>query len=219
VTPYLYDPSQGNLLFDVIGRQGLSPSHLNDRIITSVQTAVAAGLPFATHGAPNTAAIFQFTFVPVTPGDFNRDGTVDAADYVVWRKGLGTTYTQADYDMWRANFGQTIGSGAALPSAEPLPVVPEPVVWMMLLTGMLGIFSRRCDSARKKMTNWQAWIACGLLMSLPAAAQADIYRWDNGQLIPGTQGITPGPGVNFSQRTSPQRNLRFADFSGGLDLT
>jgi hypothetical protein len=23
-------------------------------------------------------------------GDFNGDGTVDAADYVVWRKGLGT---------------------------------------------------------------------------------------------------------------------------------
>ena len=73
------------------------------------------------------------------------------------------------------------------------------------------------------MTNWQAWMACGLLMSLPAAAQADIFRWDNGQLIPGTEGITPGPGVNLSspygEWSSPQRNLRFADFSGGLDLT
>ena len=48
------------------------------------------------------------------------------------------------------------------------------------------------------MTYWQAWMACGLLMSLPAAAQADIFRWDNGQLIPGTEGITPGPGVNLS---------------------
>ena len=47
------------------------------------------------------------------------------------------------------------------------------------------------------MTNWQAWMACGLLMSLPAAAQADIFRWDNGQLIPGTEGITPGPGVQL----------------------
>ena len=43
----------------------------------------------------------------MTTGDYNRDGTVDAADYVVWRSGLGTTYTQADYDVWRANFGQT----------------------------------------------------------------------------------------------------------------
>ena len=34
-------------------------------------------------------------------------------------------------------------------------------------------------------------MACGLLMSLPAAAQADIFRWDNAQLIPGTEGILP----------------------------
>ena len=28
-------------------------------------------------------------------------------------------------------------------------------------------------------------------------AHADIYRWDNGQLIPGTEGITPGSGVQL----------------------
>ena len=48
----------------------------------------------------------------MTPGDYNLNGAVDAADYTVWRDGLGTTYTQADYDVWRANFGQTIGSRA-----------------------------------------------------------------------------------------------------------
>lgn len=26
------------------------------------------------------------------------------------------------------------------------------------------------------------------------ATRADIYRWDNGKLIPGTEGIEPGPG-------------------------
>ena len=93
-------------------------------------------------------SINEYVFIPVTPGDYNRDGTVDAADYVVWRNGLGTTYTQADYDVWRANFGQTIGSGGALPSADPLSIaVPEPVAWVMLLTGTLAIFSRRFDSA------------------------------------------------------------------------
>jgi hypothetical protein len=35
------------------------------------------------------------------------------------------------------------------------------------------------------MRIWQAWMACGLLMSLPAAAPSDIFRWDNGQLIVG----------------------------------
>jgi uncharacterized protein YjbI with pentapeptide repeats len=62
-------------------------------------------------------------------------------------------------------------------------------------------------------------MACGLLMTLPAAAQADIFRWDNGQLIPGTQGITPGPRVDLSSWNSPQRNLRFAHFPGSPDLT
>ena len=47
------------------------------------------------------------------PGDFNNDGTVDAADYVVWRKGLSTaTYTPAAYNVWRANFGASLGVGS-----------------------------------------------------------------------------------------------------------
>jgi hypothetical protein len=56
----------------------------------------------------------------LSPGDFNADDAVNAADYVVWRNGLGTTYTQADYDVWRAHFGQTAGSGATHAS------IPEP---------------------------------------------------------------------------------------------
>jgi len=38
-------------------------------------------------------------------GDYNGDQKVDAADYTVWRDGLGTTYTQADYNVWRDNYG------------------------------------------------------------------------------------------------------------------
>jgi phospholipase/lecithinase/hemolysin len=57
------------------------------------------------------------------PGDFNDDGTVDAADYVVWRDGLGTNFTPADYDTWRTHFGETSASGAG---AGPFMAVPEP---------------------------------------------------------------------------------------------
>jgi hypothetical protein len=70
------------------------------------------------------------------PGDFNSDGAVDGADYVVWRKGVGTTYTQDDYNTWRANFGRTFfaGSGSALPSAQSLPAaVPEPCSLVLIL--------------------------------------------------------------------------------------
>ncbi|MEX0610542.1 MAG: hypothetical protein WD229_00360, partial [Pirellulales bacterium] len=59
------------------------------------------------------------------------DGSVDAADYVVWRKGLGTTHTPDDYNVWRAHFGQTTGSGASVPlapgdSPRADSAVPEP---------------------------------------------------------------------------------------------
>jgi len=65
-------------------------------------------------------------------GDYNGNGIVDAADYAIWRKGLGTTYTQNDYNVWRAHFGQTSGSGAALGEFATRPV-PEPGAFALLL--------------------------------------------------------------------------------------
>jgi hypothetical protein len=41
-------------------------------------------------------------------GDFNLDGEVDSADYVMWRKNAGSA---ADYDLWVENFGATGGGG------------------------------------------------------------------------------------------------------------
>jgi hypothetical protein len=70
---------------------------------------------------------------PGLDGDFNEDGKVDAADYVVWRKngtnplpndnGLATAAER--FDLWRANFGEMTmpggGSGEA-PVPEPAAV-------------------------------------------------------------------------------------------------
>jgi len=63
VTPYLYDPSKGNLLFDFIAWQGESPKVLADQI-PGMQITVA-GSPSETEGGRGPVAIFQFTFVPV----------------------------------------------------------------------------------------------------------------------------------------------------------
>jgi hypothetical protein len=71
-------------------------------------------------------------------GDYNHNGIVDAADYVVWRNGLGTTYTQADYVVWREHFGQTLGSGLGASSNNP---VPEPSSVVMLFVGMLVVIA------------------------------------------------------------------------------
>ena len=79
--------------------------------------------------------------IPGLPGDFNQDGSVDAADYVVWRKGA---YTQADYQVWRAHFGQTAFSGTAIPSAGSLSAaVPEPPTVLLFLAGILAMCLRR----------------------------------------------------------------------------
>ena len=75
-------------------------------------------------------------------GDYNQNGVVDAADYVVWRNGLGTTYTQDQYNIWRANFGRTAGSGSGASFGSSSAGVPEPAAPMMLLTGMLATLHR-----------------------------------------------------------------------------
>jgi hypothetical protein len=72
-------------------------------------------------------------------GDYNGDGAVDAADYVVWRDTTGQSGSglaadgngnqqidQGDYDIWRAHFGRR-STGAAEQNATPRNAVPEPV--------------------------------------------------------------------------------------------
>jgi len=73
-------------------------------------------------------------------GDYNGDAAVDAADYVMWRKGIqpllneippvGTTDEQ-DYAQWRARFGIPSGDGSG---GSGDGAVPEPTT--ALLAGL-----------------------------------------------------------------------------------
>lgn len=85
----------------------------------------------------STALVLEVTGLGLA-GDFNNDGTVDTADYTVWRDGLGTTYTQDHYTQWRNNFGQTLASPEAGSAA-----VPEPAAWMLMLAGSCLAWRRR----------------------------------------------------------------------------
>jgi autotransporter-associated beta strand protein len=62
------------------------------------------------------------------PGDYNHDGRVDAADYVVWRK-TGINGPQG-YNDWRTHFGQTAGSGSG---ANANVAAPEPATLVLLM--------------------------------------------------------------------------------------
>lgn len=83
-------------------------------------------------------AILKPHFAPVAvAGDFNGNGTVDAADYVLWRSAPDTYGGAAGYDNWLDNFGRTAGSG----SRHFHDSVPEPVSMLLLMLGAaLGFF-------------------------------------------------------------------------------
>jgi hypothetical protein len=90
--------------------------------------------------AGNTSIDLQVTSTGL-PGDFNLDGKVDAADYVLWRKDP-SSFLPATYDTWRANFGNPpgAGSGAGLNGGA----VPEPGACVLLLAATLvGWMGRR----------------------------------------------------------------------------
>jgi hypothetical protein len=78
----------------------------------------------------------------VIPGDFNHDDTVDARDYITWRK---TDGSQAGYDLWRTNFGRAAGNGSAdLPAggapSPSLGAVPEPAMLVLVCVAAAVIF-------------------------------------------------------------------------------
>jgi hypothetical protein len=73
-------------------------------------------------------------------GDYNQNGSIDTADYVVWRTSIGGQYA---YDAWRQRFG---GAAGTANGAVAGGLVPEPARAVMLGTGvfaLMGLSRRR----------------------------------------------------------------------------
>jgi hypothetical protein len=86
---------------------------------------------------PNTAPVESEGL----PGDYNADGSVDAADYVVWRNDpAGFGGDPAGYNTWRTNFGSLGGAGSGLGQSA----VPEPMSFVLaVLAVAICSFNRR----------------------------------------------------------------------------
>jgi hypothetical protein len=95
-----------------------------------------------TNGAQLTGMV-TYVGVQAVDGDYNGDGVVNAADYVLWRNGgpLQNDPTPgvqaADYDFWVSRFGATSGMGAGGAAA-----VPEPAAWLLSVAGAVALLGR-----------------------------------------------------------------------------
>jgi hypothetical protein len=129
--------------FDISGTQA------GDQFVFSAMKG-AGDFPWASAGISG----FTFDVIPdvAVPGDYNNDGSVNAADYTVWRNHLGQTFqldnegdnqtpgevTPEDYDFWKLQFGVDAGDGAASIA------VPEPTAaGLLIVAAALGTLARR----------------------------------------------------------------------------
>jgi hypothetical protein len=113
------------------------------------------------------AALDIVTFSAPEPPDYNRNGVWDAADYVVWRKGMpgadgngNGMVDDGDYQFWRQRFGQpgVVATGAAT-TFTPSASVPEPgSLWLLALAMRFIIPQRRLTVRRPELfADW--WTA------------------------------------------------------------
>jgi autotransporter-associated beta strand protein len=74
---------------------------------------------------------------PGLAGDYNDDGVVDAADYVVWRKSPGDNGGDPDgYNIWVSNFGNNSGGGSS-----ELAAIPEPSTTLLTALAIVGLLA------------------------------------------------------------------------------
>jgi hypothetical protein len=133
----------------------MSPLELGHAFDPSVLGAAVAGdlqFHFAEQGTSDlvSGAVNYVTPAPLA-GDYSGNGTVDAADYVVWRKTLGSTTVldadgdgngrvdQYDYAVWRFTFGNSAGA-AAMSATSAVPEASSAVLLMAACLYFAGTF-------------------------------------------------------------------------------
>jgi hypothetical protein len=93
------------------------------------------------------------------PGDYNDDGTVDAADYTFWRDHMGQSMMLAgenpaattpgvvdteDFEFWKLYFGESLPSATSVSQTA----VPEPTTWLTATGAICAMAAIRMKKRR-----------------------------------------------------------------------
>ena len=162
-----------------------------------------------------TNGIINYLIAGGVAGDYNENGIVDTADYVVWRKHFGQTFLlpnegsgqstgmvdEQDYNFWRSRFGATSGSASGM--LQGALNVPEPITLWLCASAAAIAFGRRI--ARKT----RVLASVGLLLAISASAEASVtndrlYTLGDDSLEVASAGIVVGSGPG---NVSPSQTL------------
>jgi hypothetical protein len=116
---------------------------------SAILPTLESGLAWTIRYAPTSVSL---VIVPDLPGDYNHNGIVDAADYVVWRDTLGETVLWkgeaadgdrsgtidlGDYEFWKLHFGEVIAASASSAAVA----VPEPGICCLIASTAALLFA------------------------------------------------------------------------------
>ena len=145
------------------------------------------------------------------PTQRSRSNLIDPATWSTGDWDSDGEFTSADLIVALADGGYEAG---------PRPVaVPEPSAVSLILSGCLACRMRRRHTGSLPLCAALVWL---FLNYLPTS-HADIFRWDNGEVIPGTEDIILEPGVWLVDMRLDYADLTNADLANAnltnADLT
>lgn len=149
---FTWDPGveeQG--VWQELSLNGAAPAGTASIRVTAGATGMFDTMPMPS--APQSAFFDDLSLMLAAasvPGDYNGNGTVDAADYVLWREAQATGATTLDnrnpslsgpvdaqdYNYWRERFGNT-APGAASGVAVAAAAIPEPSGYLLAVTSVV----------------------------------------------------------------------------------
>ncbi len=147
VTKFLQDHPDQEVTFLVAREVRFDGENVDDDL-TSLQLASKE------RGTSSGPQLLLSLSAAALPGDYDRNGTVDAEDYNIWKRDFGAANSPADANadgivdasdflIWRKNLGATL-PGLTAGSGSSQSAVPEPASTVLALAAALALsFSRR----------------------------------------------------------------------------